>query len=109
MEQAQRLTQVRGAAAAGIDLCVYSFFSFLSFPVCSGLSLSFHLSAGMKGSGGGALPSSRLARRRRGYQVLSYSNQSAYSMNKTKTKTRESSAEQNLQSLATKAVSMIIQ
>jgi len=41
------------------------------------------LSAGMKGSGGGAPPSSRLARRRRGYQVLSYSNQSAYSMNKT--------------------------
>ena len=84
MEQAQRLTRVRGAAAAGIDLCVFSFFSFLSFPFCSGLSLSCHLSAGMKGSGGGAPPSSRLARRRRGYQVLSYSNQSAYSMNKTK-------------------------
>jgi len=45
MERAQRLTQVRGAAAAGL----YLFFSFL---FCSGLSFSFHLSAGMKGSGG---------------------------------------------------------
>ena len=60
MEQAQRLAQVRGAAA--VDL--YPFFSFLFFSV---LSLNFHLSAGMKGSGGGAPPSSRLARRRRGY------------------------------------------
>ena len=73
MEQAQRLTQVRGAAAAGIYLCFFFSFLFLSFPLCSGLSLSFHLSAGMKSSGGGAPPSSRLARRRRGYQVLSYS------------------------------------
>ena len=31
---------------------------------------------------GGAPPSSRLARRRRGYQVLSYSSKSEYSMNK---------------------------
>jgi len=54
MEQAQRLTQVRGAAA--VDL--YPFFSFLFFSV---LSLNFHLSAGMNGSGGGAPPSSRLA------------------------------------------------
>jgi len=38
----------------------------------------------MKGSGGGAPPSSRLALRRRGYWVLSYSNYSAHSMNKTK-------------------------
>jgi hypothetical protein len=60
MERAQRLTQVRGAAAVGL----YLFFSFL---LCSGLSFSFHLSVGMKGSGGGALPSSWLARRRRGY------------------------------------------
>jgi len=42
------------------------FFSFCLF-LCFGLSFSFHLSAGMKGSGGGAPPSSRLARRRRGY------------------------------------------
>jgi len=65
-------------------------FLFFSFPFCSGLGgsivYSFHLSAGMKGSGGGAPPSSRLARRRRGYWVLSYSNYSAYSMNKTKQK-----------------------
>jgi len=47
MEQAQRLTEVQGAAAAGIYLSFL--FSVLS---CSGLSLSFHLSAGMKGSGG---------------------------------------------------------
>jgi len=70
MEQAQRLTQVRGAAAVGVYLL-------FSFPFCSGSGLSFsffHLSAGMKGSGGGAPPSSRLARRRRGYWVLSYSN-----------------------------------
>jgi len=60
MEQAQRLTQVRGVAA--VDL--YPFFSFL---FCSVLSLKFHLSAAMKGSGGRAPPSSRLARRRRGY------------------------------------------
>jgi hypothetical protein len=32
--------------------------------------------------GRGAPPSSRLARRRRGYRVLSYSSKSAYSMNK---------------------------
>jgi len=47
MERAQRLTQVRGAAAVGL----YLFFSFL---FCSGPSFSFHLSAGMKGSGGGS-------------------------------------------------------
>ena len=32
-----------------------------------GLSVSVHLSAGMKRSGGGARPSSRLARKWRGY------------------------------------------
>jgi len=48
-----------GAAAVGI----YHFFSFLLF-VHSGLSFSFHLSAGMNDSGGGALPSSPLARTR---------------------------------------------
>jgi len=63
-----------GSGGSGHRSLRVSFFSFLSFPFCSGLSLSFHLSAGMKGSGGGAPPSSRLARRRRGYQVLSYSN-----------------------------------
>jgi len=47
MERTQRLTQVRGAAAVGL----YLFVSFLF--VC--LSFSFHLSAGMKGSGGGEL------------------------------------------------------
>jgi len=46
-ERAQRLTQVREAAAAGIYLSFL--FSFLS---CFGLSLSFQLSAGIKGSGG---------------------------------------------------------
>jgi len=56
-----------GAALAGMGL-YHSFFLsfFLSFPVH--LSLTFHLSAGTKGSGGGAPLSSRLARRRRGYQ-----------------------------------------
>ena len=53
MEQAQRLTQGRGAAAVGVDLL------FFSFPFCSGLCWSivqsFHLSAGLKGSGGGVL------------------------------------------------------
>jgi len=44
MEQAQMLTQVRGAAAVGLYLL-------FSFRFCFGLSFSFHLSAGMKGSG----------------------------------------------------------
>ena len=68
------------------EISAFSFL-FLSFPFCSGLTLSFHLSAGMKGSWGGALPSSGLARRQRGYQVLSYSNYSAQSMNKTNKQT----------------------
>jgi len=38
----------------------------------------------MKGSGGAAPPSCWLARSRMGYCVLSYSNSSAYSVNKTK-------------------------
>jgi len=59
MGRAQWLTQVRGVVAVGL----YLFFSFL---FCSGLSFSFHLSAGMKGSGGGAPPSTRLARKQRG-------------------------------------------
>jgi len=85
MKQAQRLTHVRGAAAVGVYLLFSSLlFSFLFW---FGLSPSlFHLSAGMKGSGGGAPPSSPLAQRRRGYWVLLYSDWSAYSMNKTKTK-----------------------
>ena len=53
-----------GAGGNGIILFFLSFF--LSCPFC--LSLTFHLSAGTKGSRGGAPPSSRLARRRRGYQ-----------------------------------------
>jgi len=59
---------MRGAAAGGTYL--YLLFSFLFIVVCFsvfGLSFSFHLSAGMKGSGEGAPPSSRLARRRRGF------------------------------------------
>jgi len=60
MELARMLTQVRGVAAVGLYLLI-------SFLFCFGLSLSFHLSAGMKGSGGGAPPSRRLARRRRGF------------------------------------------
>jgi hypothetical protein len=44
VERTQRLTQVQGVAAVGF----YLFVSFLF--VC--LSFSFHLSAGMKGSGG---------------------------------------------------------
>jgi len=48
MEQAQRLTQVRGAAAVGL----YPFFSFPFLLFFSVLSFNFHLSAGMKGSGG---------------------------------------------------------
>jgi len=39
---------------------------FLSFPFC--LSVIIHLSAEVKGRGSGALPSSRLAQRWRGYQ-----------------------------------------
>jgi len=66
MEGKQRLTQVQGAAAVGL----YQFVPFWS----GCLSFSFHLSAVMKGNGGGALPSSQLARRQRGYFVLSYSN-----------------------------------
>ena len=72
MELAQRLTQVQGAAA--VD--VYLLFSSLLFSFLMWLGLSFiffYLSAGMKGSGGGAPPCSRLARWRRGYWVLSYS------------------------------------
>jgi len=52
MVQVQRLTQGRGAAAVGVYLL------FFSFPFCSGLGRSiveaFHLSPGMKGSGGGS-------------------------------------------------------
>jgi hypothetical protein len=48
IEQAQRLTQVRGAAAVGL----YPFFSF-SFSSCPlFLSFNFHCSVAMKGSGG---------------------------------------------------------
>ena len=36
MEQAQRLTQVRGTAAVGL-------YPFLSFPFCFGLSFSFFI------------------------------------------------------------------
>jgi hypothetical protein len=70
MEQEQRLTQVRGAAAVGsISVLFFSspFLSFPSFQFISVLSLNFHMSAAMKGSGGGAPPSIRLARRPRGY------------------------------------------
>jgi len=70
MEQAQRLTQVRGAAAVRFISVLFFSFPFLVFPsfqFISVLSLNFHMSAGMKGSRGGAPPSSRLARRRRGY------------------------------------------
>jgi hypothetical protein len=41
MEQAQRLTQVRGAAAAGRDLCVFLSFPFFSFLFWSVFKLSF--------------------------------------------------------------------
>ena len=69
MEQAQRLTQMRGAAAVGflsVLFFSYPFLSFFSFLFYLS-TLNFHLLAWMKGSGGGAPPSSRLARRRRGY------------------------------------------
>jgi len=56
MEQKQRLTQVQGATAVGF-IPVLFFFHFCSIY----LSFNFHLSAGMKGSGGGTPPSSRLA------------------------------------------------
>ena len=51
MERAHNLTQVWGAAAVGSYL-------FVLFVFCFCLSFSFHLSAGMKGSGGssGILP-----------------------------------------------------
>jgi len=54
MERAQRLTQVRGAAATGLYL-----FYLLSFICQRGRRVA--------GGGGEAPPSSRLARRRRGY------------------------------------------
>jgi hypothetical protein len=41
MEQAQRLTQVQGAAAAGRDLCVFLSFPFFSFLFWSVFKLSF--------------------------------------------------------------------
>jgi hypothetical protein len=47
MQLAERLTLVRGAAAASIY-----HFVFFSFLFCAGVSFSFHMSAGMKGSGG---------------------------------------------------------
>jgi len=68
MEQAQRLTQVRGAVVVGLSLP----FSFLIWSMFQ--FLVFHLSVGMKGSGGETPPSSRLARRWRGCWVKSYSN-----------------------------------
>jgi len=47
---------------------IIPFSLFLSFFRCVSLSsFIFHSSAGTKGSGGGAPPSSRLARRRRGF------------------------------------------
>jgi len=52
MEQAQRLTQVRGATAVGLIFVLFFSFPFLLF--CSVLSFNFHLSAGMMGSGGGS-------------------------------------------------------
>jgi hypothetical protein len=63
-EQVPRLTQVQRAAAVGFISILFFSFPFLLF--ISILSLNYHFSAGMKGSGG-ALPSSRLAQRRRGY------------------------------------------
>jgi hypothetical protein len=83
MKQAQRLTHVQGAAAVGI----YLLFSSLVLFVLVWSIVEFHLSVEIKGSAGGALPSSRLARRRRGSWLLSYSILSPYTMNKTKTKT----------------------
>jgi len=41
IEQAQRLTQVRGAEAAGGDLCVFLSFPFFSFLFWSVFKLSF--------------------------------------------------------------------
>jgi hypothetical protein len=41
MEQEQRLTQVRGAAAAGRDLCIILSFPLFSFLFWSVLKLSF--------------------------------------------------------------------
>jgi len=61
MERAQGLGLRSSTGGNGV---IPFFLSF--FPFC--LSLIFHLSAGTKGSGGGAPPSSQLARRRRGYQ-----------------------------------------
>jgi len=52
-----------GGGRGHISSLLFSFRLFL----CSGLSCSYHLSAGMKGSMGGARPSSRLARMRRRY------------------------------------------
>ena len=41
MEQAQRLTEEWGAAAAGIHLCVFFSFPFYSFGLWSDFKLSF--------------------------------------------------------------------
>ena len=56
---------LRGGGEAAVDKYMFSFL-FLSIHFCSAPSLNIQMSAGMKGSGGGAPPSSRLARRRRG-------------------------------------------
>jgi len=63
IEQAEGL-EARGRRWRQRDYTILSFI--LSCHLC--LSLTFHLTAGTKGSGGGAAPSSRLARRQRGYQ-----------------------------------------
>ena len=67
---------MRGAAAVGVISVLsffFSFFSVLLYLSTLKSQLSFHLSAGTQGSGGGAPLSSLLARRQRGYKVLSYS------------------------------------
>jgi len=56
-----------GSALAGMVL-YHSFFHSLFLSFLGRLSLPFHLSAGTKGSGGGAPQSSWLAQRCRGYQ-----------------------------------------
>ena len=66
-----------GGGSGFISHIIYIFFYHLSIYL-----LPFICQRGRRVAGGGAPPSSRLARRRRGYQVLSYSSKSEYSMNK---------------------------
>jgi len=91
MEEAQRLTQVRvGGIDRLLSFLLGLFLPFLSYvSPCARFSFCFcsisylsYISAGMKGSGGELRHLAGSPGGEGGFWVLSYSNQSAYSMNK---------------------------